>query len=93
MIRSLLSAALIPLSTMAAARDPVIPTEEADVLAVAVIAAVALASAGRAADGYTALLAALRRAEATDAPWSAALAARYRQVMRAYARRHGIALD
>ncbi len=96
MLRALLNVALEPLSAAVAATSVAIPTEEIDALIVAVTVAVFLANRGRAADGYTCLLAGLRRVESeqgSDAVWGPELLSRYRDVMGNYARHYGVAVE
>ena len=96
MFRSLLNAALAPLSEAVAAENTSAPTEEIDVLIVAVTVAVFLANAGKAADGYACLIAGLARAEGASRAgegWADELVTRYREVMTNFARRYGIAVD
>jgi hypothetical protein len=70
-----------------------LPRPELDRFLLTVGLAAQLAGAGDAADGYSTLIAGLRRAEAAVAeqqPWGEELVARWRRAVDHFVRRHGI---
>jgi hypothetical protein len=70
-----------------------LPRPELDRFLLTVGLAAQLAGAGDAADGYSTLLAGLRRAEealAQQQPWGEELVARWRRAVDHFVRRHGI---